>query len=1696
MRRHAKASSAGSTLRRGAGTARIFRGAVLAGDGSGAPSQRVTLVALSMIVATVAALTVAGTASASKEAFNYFGTLSGGENNGRGSFAGDFSDPRGIAVNTTGVGAPQGTIYVADDGNNRIQRFDKNAKFVSAWGKDVIASTVNERQRLVFQATGGTFTLSFNGATTGPIKYEGGNGISFAIDNALGALPTVGGAANVTVVGFGTRTAPYVITFTGPLGASDQPQLSADTGQLDGTLKISTVADGTAATASTGTGFEVCTIARECKAGVASGGDGTPAGNGALDAPQAVAVDGDTGNVYVSDRNNRRINAYDASGDFLFSVGRDVSEPDGGTAVEICSDATDTCRAGDSGSGPGEIGSGTAGGTFGIAVSPPDGNAATGSVFLADSGNNRIQRFDLSGNFVEAAGTAGTGPGQFGSNQPRTIAVDSRGIVYASDSSNRSEVERYDSLDANGVGVGFLAPIVPAVNETQTITFTNFVNLPGTEKDFTLTCPDGATTDAITYASGPEGAADRIAKALEKTCGGNVTVTGTGDYPDPTRTMTVIFEGSFAGSDVPTTLCTSLVGNGSACSVTAEIDGAPGPLQAGHSFAPGEATLGMAVDPDSDGPGPDEDVLYVLRGAPLGDSAVVQQLGPANDPGLTAPPTAADDRHGAGLGFSTFGPQGLGLDDVSGRLYVSATAAPIAFVHRVYMLGTIPAPVLTLNAITTKTDSTATFSGSVDPTGGLVECKFEYSTDQSLWVDVAEAECGDLDPNGGSQAIGESVTGLDPATKYFVRLQVTRTLDSSSVTTSSVKFFETDGVPPAVSDLGVIQIADTSARLIGTVDPRHSATGYVFEYGTTPALGSSTAPVSIGGGTAPITVSQVVNGLSKDTDYWFRLVATNLVGTTHSPSKTFHTRTVPLPPVNPGSCANEAIRKAQASTYLPDCRAYEMVSPPDKNQGGVDQGGEFGLKLLSVSRDGNAAAFCSTALFGDPPSEQGFKCAPYVSRRGPGGWATSDPFPRYCPRDINGVGVGWQKTILSPDFDHAIVQHPETEACEVSPTPLDPAATLGGHNLYVQDLTADSDYQLLSPHHPGYFGGFGSPTAVAGDDDFSHVLYASETNQTEPPDSPSSSTSFSRLYQWAQPGPDCTPSTPSYDAGIDGCLSLISKDPTGAPFTVDSGVPADIGNGFEVMPGVVSADGKRVYFGSSSAGDAFTPLAQCLRDACELYMRENGIQPQSPISGGECTDETLACTYHVSASECTVACGSNSSGDHFVWASPDGSVALFESCAKLTDASAGSASGCSAGSSDINAADAYKLYRWDRNAPPGNRLIDLSVDHEPAAGDLTPQQGNPLAGNQPHALDAIGVSADEGAAPGNDAAPGNTVYFVAAGQIVANEPTGRNLKLYRWTYDGGSPRVEYLGPYAPATSIGFGGGAIGFKTGLTVNSLVLDNNADRYHATTTPDGRYLTIQTVLRYDPAADRDANADIYRWSEADGWTCVSCQPPGAPSAGDVNSILVRLPGLEEPNSRAPKVLMSDDGKRIFFSTPDALVPADVNGEPGCPIVFDGGAGAIGVIRSCDDVYEWNDGTVSLITAGIGTKPFVFMGATGTGDEVFFFTAQRLVGWDLDLGADVYSARVDGGFPEPPVQPPVCEGEGCRGPGTGTPAPAGAGTAVFEGPGDAPTRSTKRCRANLVKRNGRCVKKKRRAGHKRNGRTRAANHDRRVER
>src|SRR5438094_4979731 len=58
----------------------------------------------------------------------------------------------------------------------------------------------------------------------------------------------------------------------------------------------------------------------------------------------------------------------------------------------------------------------------------------SGNVYVVDSGNNRVEKFDSSGTFLTAWGSFGSGDGQFSS--PRGVAVGPSGNVYVVDTNN------------------------------------------------------------------------------------------------------------------------------------------------------------------------------------------------------------------------------------------------------------------------------------------------------------------------------------------------------------------------------------------------------------------------------------------------------------------------------------------------------------------------------------------------------------------------------------------------------------------------------------------------------------------------------------------------------------------------------------------------------------------------------------------------------------------------------------------------------------------------------------------------------------------------------------------------------------------------------------------------------------------------------------------------------------------------------------------------------------------------------------------------------------------------------------------------------------------------------------------------------------------------------------------------------------
>ena len=131
------------------------------------------------------------------------------------------------------------------------------------------------------------------------------------------------------------------------------------------------------------------------------------------------------GNFYVADNKNR-INKIDQDGNFLLAWGWGVAT--GANQLETC---TSNCLDGIAGSGDGQLA-----GPREITID------ASGNIYVVDSVNARIQKFDAAGNFLLKWGGAGTTEGLF--NGIKEIAIDQSGNVYVPEAGNY-RVQKFDS---------------------------------------------------------------------------------------------------------------------------------------------------------------------------------------------------------------------------------------------------------------------------------------------------------------------------------------------------------------------------------------------------------------------------------------------------------------------------------------------------------------------------------------------------------------------------------------------------------------------------------------------------------------------------------------------------------------------------------------------------------------------------------------------------------------------------------------------------------------------------------------------------------------------------------------------------------------------------------------------------------------------------------------------------------------------------------------------------------------------------------------------------------------------------------------------------------------------------------------------------------------------------------------------------
>ncbi len=427
---------------------------------------------LSVALATAATLAIAPVAGAAK----YYDS-STGVTSATPAYGGTFSGVGDVAVNdssiTTDGTSQSGWLYVADRFNNRIQAFDANKNFQFAVGRDVIASSVNDQQRLTVTATAGQYRLEFNGQV-GVIDVNF-NATAATVDNALDAL--VGGVdANVTVSGgpgSASGSSPYVITFAGALAAADQPAITVlpGTTPLTGTAVVANLADGAATTADTGAGFEKCTVAAHCKAGVAGvlGGEFLNA--------EGIDVDQATGHFLVVDRGNRRTQEFTADGAFVRAFGWDVVAPGGPGGSDINEQKTIT------------LDPNASGGAFTLTVQPvPFGASATTGPIASEASADDVEAALNLLSLIGPGGTDVTGPAGGPWNVEFTGGLADTNV---------------NSLTINGAGLSAVVGAQLACSSSTTATTTSFQWL---SNGVPATGP-GATTASYTTVAADAGKA-------------------------------------------------------------------------------------------------------------------------------------------------------------------------------------------------------------------------------------------------------------------------------------------------------------------------------------------------------------------------------------------------------------------------------------------------------------------------------------------------------------------------------------------------------------------------------------------------------------------------------------------------------------------------------------------------------------------------------------------------------------------------------------------------------------------------------------------------------------------------------------------------------------------------------------------------------------------------------------------------------------------------------------------------------------------------------------------------------------------------------------------------------------------------------------------------------------------------------------
>lgn len=407
--------------------------------------------------------------------------------------------------------------------------------------------------------------------------------------------------------------------------------------------------------------------------------------------------------------------------------------------------------------------------------------------------------------------------------------------------------------------------------------------------------------------------------------------------------------------------------------------------------------------------------------------------------------------------------------------------------------------------------------------------------------------------------------------------------NTESGTYSKVEIFGPEVIvvgPPTIAATSATDVTSATATLKAAINPNTRETTYVFEYGLSDCGDAGSVcsvvpavPGPVGSGHKAVAVSQPIAGLQPDTTYYYRVIATNDLGVTVGPDRSFRTQV------------------ASSEFELADERVWEMVSPPNK----------FGGALLVTSKgivqaaaEGNGLAYQSlNSIEADPDGNRAIEAAAVLAHRTDDGWISKDLSP-HRTRATNIANTA-EFNLFSSDLSKALLEPRDG-------TPLSAAAS--ERTPYLRENTEPPAYTPLVTSKEGFanvppgteFGGnepgaATSRVSVSGaNDSLTHVVVESEVPLAD------GAGPFS-LYEWRG-----------------GQLLPVSVRPDDEEGGFGQGT---LGSGLVSVRNAVSADGSLVFWGSGNVGTSGINLnAIYARDTvAEETARLDVEQPGAAGSG-------------------------------------------------------------------------------------------------------------------------------------------------------------------------------------------------------------------------------------------------------------------------------------------------------------------------------------------------------------------------------------------------------------------------------------------------------------------------------------------------